>query len=87
MSKKKCLISVSAAAAIVAAGATTSFAKNEYEGRTGKTYQGNNGIISDLLMESPDTQEQAVQFAGHSSHSSHGSHGSHGSHSSHSSGY
>lgn len=87
MSKKKFFMGVSAAAAILASGAATSFAKNEYEQITGKKYQAGESLISDLLMESSSSEEDKIQFAGHSSHSSHGSHGSHGSHSSHSSGY
>lgn len=84
--KKKFLMSVMAASAVIAGGAATSIAKTQYEEITGKTFKPDNGLVSKLLMEAP-TEHQATQISGHYSHSSHGSHGSHGSHSSHSSGY
>ncbi len=86
MSKRNKILGLAAAVAVVSAGAATSFAKQEYEEKTGKYYTGaGDNILSDILMQNSDSDP--VQVAGHSSHASHGSHGSHGSHSSHSSGY
>ena len=87
MPKKKFLLGLSSAVAIVAAGAATSYATDRYEETTGKKFQSENQILSELLMQNDDNAQNNIQLAGHSSHSSHGSHGSHGSHSSHSSGY
>jgi len=82
MSKKKFLIGLGSAVAVVAAGAITSHASNVYEEQTGKKLQIDNPILSELLMENNENNNDAIQSAGHSSHSSHGSHGSHSSHSS-----
>jgi hypothetical protein len=90
MAKKKFLLGLSAAVAIVAAGAATSYAKHTFEEATGTRFVTESTILSALLMEEQKKSSEAVQMAGHSSHASHGSHGSHashGSHSSHSSGY
>ena len=90
MSKKKFLVGLSSAVAIVAAGAITTHASNVYEEQTGKKLQIDNPVLSELLMENNQNSNDAIQFGQHSSHashSSHTSHGSHQSHSSHSSGY
>ena len=84
--KRKFLMGLSAAVAVVAAGASTSFAKKSYEQKTGTTYETTNTLISDLLMEEQSFSNESIQVVGHSSHASHASHGSHASHSSHSSG-
>ena len=86
MAKKKFLMGVGAAVAVVAAGLSTTHAKKVYEDNTGSKFQTENSILSDLLMEEQTNPADVVQTAGHSSHASHGSHGSHASHSSHSSG-
>ena len=50
MSKKKFLVGLSSAVAIVAAGAITSHASNVYEEQTGKKLQIDNPVLSELLM-------------------------------------
>ncbi len=79
---RKFLVGVGAAAAILAAGATVSHAKNEWEERTGTEFKTGSEVLDALLMENNQNHADNVQLAGHSSHSSHGSHGSHSSHSS-----